>query len=64
MRKRMVSQGVVALLIGSLGISNLAGKARFDTYVTADIAMLIATGVCLSAGIIILVRAFAKVERA
>ena len=57
MRKRMVSQGVVALLIGSLGISNLASKARFDTYGAADVVMLLASGICLGAALIMFVRA-------
>jgi hypothetical protein len=61
MRKRMVSQGFVALLIGSLGISNLASKARFDTYVAADVVTLIASGICLVAALIILVRAGKRV---
>ncbi len=64
MRRRIVSQGVVALVIGFVGISNLANKARFDTYVTADLVMLIASGICLGAGLIMLVRAFARVEKA
>jgi len=57
MRKRMLSQGVVALLIGSLGISNVASKARFDTYVTMDVIMVIASGICLSAALIMFARA-------
>ena len=35
----MVSQGVVALLIGSVGISNFASKAQFD--LSMDAVMLI-----------------------
>jgi hypothetical protein len=64
MRKRMVSQGFIALLIGSVGISNLASKARFAGYATVDVVTLIASGICLGAALIMFVRAFAKVEKA
>jgi hypothetical protein len=61
MRKRMLLRSLVPLLIGAVGISNVASKARFATYVTVDVVTLIASGMCLGAALTMLVQAGKRV---
>ena len=61
MRKRMVTQGVIALLIGSVGIGKLTNTARLDTHATTDVALMIASGICVGAALLMFVQASRRI---
>ena len=50
--RRQVVSGVFALvLVGLIGLYNVASKPRFETFHSVDVVQLIATGMCFGAAL-------------
>jgi len=56
-RKSVVSVIAVALVIGIVGLSTVAGRPRFATYRTVDVIELLASGMCFGIALAGLLRA-------
>ena len=57
--RRKVVAGIFApLLVGLVGLSNVASKPRFETFHAVDVVQLIASGMCFGAALAVLVMFF------
>ena len=54
-RRPLVSAVFIPILIGCIGLSQLASKPRFAEFHTVDILQLIASGMCFGAALVLLI---------
>jgi hypothetical protein len=54
-RKPLAAAIFIPVLIGSIGISNIAGKPRFETFHAVDVLQLIGSGMCFGVALFALV---------
>ena len=57
-RRKVVAGIFVPLLVGLIGLFNVASKPRFETFHAVDVVQLIATGMCFGAALGMLVLFF------
>jgi len=50
-RKPLVAAFFIPIMVGCIGISNIARNPRFESFHTVDILQLIASGMCFGAAL-------------
>ena len=59
-RNKLVAAIFIPLLIGSIGLGNMARSGRFDAYRSVDILQLLGSGMCFGVALVALIMLFRK----